>query len=164
MPRAPRNQVGTTTADRIRLGRRVEGRDRYARREAQHDYPSSHTFGAADYIDAAGRQYRLAYAPPPGGWTVGVPIPPRPANAPILRARDGSQRACLWVKLPRKRHRFGARADRDLWFDGARLATGSQAVALEPVAPGLPAVTMVVREAYRLAPTERTGRLMVTGV
>jgi hypothetical protein len=168
MPRPPKSVSGTGRVGLgIAQGRRAEGRDRYARYAAQHDYPSSSAFGAPDYVDAAGRHYRIAYDPPTGDawWLTGAPIPPRPIGAPVQRtAGGGSDRVRLWVQLPRKRHRFGARADADLWFDGARLATGGMRIELEPVAPGLAPVTIVVREAYRLAPTHRTGRIAATGI
>jgi hypothetical protein len=138
----------------------------HARYYALRASPSANAFGAPEYVDGMGRQYRMAYAYEVDEDDPTAVVPPRPADAPLIKGTGGggADRVKLWVKLPRKRHRFGATATPDLWFQGSRLLSGGIELSLEPVLPGLPRLQVQVREAYREQPTHRGGYIYVTGI
>ena len=146
MPRAPR---GAQFLD----ARRREGRDTHARYYAVADYPNRGEFGAPEYVDATGRQYRVAFLSRlgPNAWPPRAPIRARArAEHPIAAA--GGTRVKLWVKLP-------PRGADTAWF-----RTLPATVALEPVAPGRGPLVVRVHAAFRARPTHSTGYVMASGV
>lgn len=133
---------------RLKTGRQAEARDRHGRYYAQHNHPNQSTFGVPEYVDVAGRQYRIAYRQP-AGLPPGAVMPPRPPTTPAMR--DGVGRVGLWVKQRR------GTPSREAWDLIGKVVT------LDPVQPGLPALTIRVdSHTAGAVPRERTGTVYVT--
>ena len=131
---------------RLIAGRRLERRERrpVERQAALVDHPNESEFGAPEYIDEYGRQYRVAYLTRIGGWLPGTSIPPRATHgrAPI-RLADGTLK--LWVRLKR--------GDPSRWW----YAGQPRRLELTAVQPGLRNHIIDVRFAFRERPSRRTG-------
>lgn len=124
-------------------GRRLERRERdpAAVRQAERlDHPNEQEFGAAEYVDEDGRQYRVAYLNRLGGWEPGAPVPPRPKGAKPLR--DG-RRIKLWLRLKR--------GEAQRWYKGG------ESIKLYANRPDLSDREIQVQMADRGAPQRRTG-------
>lgn len=140
----------------LRGGQRREGRDVHARYYALHNHPNRREFGAPDYVDAAGRQYRIAFLDRlDAAWVPDQPLPARPlTHEPV---RDAGGRIKLWIKVPR--------APRAEMLGAARWpSVGAARVALNPVAPGLAPATVRIEAVYHGAPSHATGHVLVTGL
>jgi len=144
--------------ERERRHAEVRDTQRGAYAAARMNYPGEREFGAAEFVDDEGRQYRLAYAHKLGGWPPGTVVPPRPPDARVIEGPGG--RCRLWLKVPRGRP----------WRERARLwfGTGTGAdtrVRLHPVtadsATRLPLDVRVAEVEHERA--RRTGAVMVQG-
>lgn len=141
-PRGPQYRAERRTEQR--------GTSAAARRSAAlNDHPNQSEFGAADYVDDVGRQYRIAHLHRLGGWTPGVPVTPRPHDAPALTNARGHIK--LWVKLKRGRAH--------VW--PPLHAPQHKPLLLRPVAPGLSEQRVRVSALHVTRPGQRTGAVFV---
>lgn len=118
-------------------GRHSEGRDRHARYYAMNDHPNSRAFGRADFVDAQGREYRVATSGHVPGHYVRLWLRV-PRGVPWFRDRPGPR---LRVALRQ------ASEGRDKGRGG-----GDEAPAL---------VVVTIHELYRSHPSHRTAHLYI---
>lgn len=129
--------------------RRLENREKKKneKKQAQFDHPNESEFGAPEYVDQYGRQYRVAFLPRLGGWLPSTAIPPR--SLASLDPETQQSTLKVWIRLKR--------GDPARWFWSAN----PERISLEPVMPGLKAQEIEVRQAMRVNGRRRTGFLMV---
>lgn len=110
----------------------------------------------AEWVDAFGRQYRLALYQHPMEWTPGVAIPlfDPLKRQEIMEQQVKQGRGRLWVRLDKG-------AGPDAWFTPGELAM-HQEVTLRPVMDGVPPLEIHLMTAQRRLPKGRTGLVTVT--
>ena len=115
-------------------------------------YPNTQEFHEGEWVDAQGRQYRIATHKHPMEWLPGEPIP-----LPTAEERDrllAQPRPVFWIKLLRG-------SGPSAWFQPRDLLL-QQTLVLHPAQAGVPPVRVRVQEARRRPPKGRSGGLVVT--
>ena len=139
----------------FKAGKRAEGRAKRGVRDVLvHDAPTAGEFGAAEYVDQYGRQYRLAT-------TAARPVVPpntalgaRARGTPLVRHAQGHVK--LWIRYKR-----GGARQPDLVAGTGVNATLRLQPAADGVAVAPPAVA--VRAVWQPRPGLRTASVFVSG-
>ncbi len=138
------------------MGRRLERLEfsAAARRQAERaDHPNQTEFGAPDYVDDDGHEYRLVTRMEAqsrlGGWAPGDPMPRATGRTSADELMDGPQK--LWVRL-----KYG---DPGRWEQVADEYTARR---LQPLHLDCDPIYVRVVSAFRDSPRRRTGYIIVT--
>lgn len=143
---------------RMLVARRLENRDRDPRRR-RWPFPNTSEFGRrGEWVDAQGRQYRLAIFKDSSEWTPGLPIAwlSNTQRDALLEQKKKKKKGdvVLWVKLKKNTDAAG-------WFDLRRQGLETL-VELRPGADGIPPLSIRVHAGDRRLPLGRTGMIRVS--